>query len=115
MLILVTRSIDLSNTQYSLLLEAEGKFLSMASEWIGSLIHYQETSRCFSKLFSQDDPNYTNLFGTNNDECEYFGNGIINNDRIYVQNYVFDLTFEIEFNFAKGFLKIFFFKSSKLC
>lgn len=101
MLILVTRSIALSNTQYSLLLEADGKFLTLASEWIGSLVRYEENSRCYSRLFSDNDLNYTDLLGNNNDECEYFGNGIINNDKIFIQNYVFDATFEIEFNFGR--------------
>ena len=104
MLILMTRSIDLSNTQYSLLLEAGGKFLTLGSEWIGSLVKYKERSICYSKLFAQDDPFYTDQTGNNNDECEYFGNGIINNERFFIQNYVFDATFEIKFNFGEDCL-----------
>ena len=103
MLIIVTRSIKLSNTQYSLLLDADGKFLTLASEWIGSLVKYKRSSICYSKLFSPDDPFYTNLLGNNNDECEYFANAIMNNDKLYVQSYLFDTTFEIEFNFGKDF------------
>ena len=99
LLILVTRSIVLSNTLYSLLLEAEGKFLTLGSEWIGSLVRYEEKSVCFSRLFSRDDEFYTDQFGNNNDECEYFGNGIVFDENIYIQNFVFDATFEIQFNF----------------
>ena len=101
-LILVTRNIALSNSMYSVLLEAEGKFLTIGSEWIGSLVRYEERSICFSKLFASKDPFYTNQksAGNNKDECEYFANGIINDDRIYFQNYVFDSTLEIEFDFA---------------
>ena len=52
-------------------------------------------------MFSQDDPWYTNRFGINNDECEYFGNGIRNNEKIFIQNYVFDTKFEIKFHFGE--------------
>ena len=100
MLILVTRSIVLSNTQYSLLLEKEGKFLTLANEWIGSLVKYEKQPKCFSGLFAPNDFAYSNPFGTNNDECEYFINAFLNNDRIYVQNVVFDTTFEISFDFG---------------
>ena len=55
----------------------------------------------FSKLFSQDDNQFTDQFGINNDECEYFLNGIIHQDKIYVQSYVFDATFEIKFDFGE--------------
>ena len=101
MLILVARHIKLSNTQYSLLLEAEGQFLTLGSEWIGSLVKYEDKSVCFSKLFSQDDTFYTDTIENNNDECEYFVNGFINNENIFIQNYVFDATFEIRFNFEQ--------------
>ena len=80
LLILVTRSRALSNTQYSLLLDAGGQFLTLGSEWIGSLVKYEDKSVCFSKLFSQDDQFYTDTTENNNDECEYFGNGFINNE-----------------------------------
>ena len=100
MMVLVTRSIDLSNMQYSLILEKEGKFLTLGSEWIGSLVKYEQESRCFSGLYAHDDLAYSNEFGTNNDECEYFINAFLNNDRIYLQNNVFDTTFEIYFDFG---------------
>ena len=58
LLILVTRNIDLSNTQYSLLLEVEGKFLVLGSEWIGSLVKYKKNSICFSNLFAKNDNYY---------------------------------------------------------
>ena len=104
-LILVTRSVELSNSMYSALLEAEGKFLTIGSEWIGSLVKYEERSVCFSKLFASNDPFYTNQksAGNNKDGCEYFANGIVNNEKIFFQNYVFDATFEIEFDFGKDF------------
>lgn len=102
-LILVARSIVLSNTQYSLLLEAEGKFFTLGSEWIGSLVKYEEKSGCYSRLFSQNDYFYTDHRGFNNDECEYFANALINNEKIFLQSYVFDITFEIKFDFGKDF------------
>ena len=100
LLVLVTRSIVLSNTLYALLLEAEGKFLTLGSEWIGSLIRYEQTSVCYSRLFSQDDHFYTDQFGNNNDECEYFVNGIIYDENISIQSVIFDATFRVEFNFG---------------
>ena len=101
MVILVTRSIALSNTQYSLLLEAEGKFLILGSEWIGSLAKYKQESRCYSKLYSDNDLNYTDILGVNNDECEYFCNGAIQNERFYIQSYVFDAAFEVKLDFER--------------
>ena len=106
LLILVTRSIELSNTLYSVLLEAEGKFLTLGREWIGSLHKYKEESYCYSKLFAKDDPNYTDQQGVNNDECEYFGNGIINDDKILIANYVFDFLFEVKFHYGKDIFVI---------
>ena len=103
LLILVSRSIQLSNTLYSLLLEAEGKFLVLGREWIGSLIEYDQQSICYSELFASDDPNYTDQVAVNNDECEYFGNGIIHDEKIFFQNYVFDVLFEVEFDFERIF------------
>ena len=100
-LILVTRSIVLSNLQYSFILEKEGKFLTLGNEWIGSLVKYEQKSRCFSGLYAPKDLAYSNEFGTNNDECEYFINAFLNNDRIYLQNVVFDTTFEIFFDFGE--------------
>ena len=45
---MVSRSVALSNTMYSVLLEGPGKgnrkFLLLGSEWIGSLVKYQEKS-----------------------------------------------------------------------
>ena len=90
----------LSNTLYSLLLEMEGKYLVLGSEWIGSVVKYEEISICNSKLFASDDRYYTDQSGFNNDECEYFGNGIINDEKIFIQNYVFDTTFEINYDFG---------------
>ena len=101
MLILVTRSIELSNMQYSLILEKEGKFFTLGNEWIGTLVKYKQESRCYSGLYAPTDFAYSNEFGTNNDECEYFVNAFLNNDRIYLQNNVFDTTFEIFFDFGK--------------
>ena len=103
LLILVTRSVALSNTQYSLLLEADGKFLTLGSEWIGSLVEFEGESICFSKLFSQVDKHYNDLVGINNDECLYFGNGIISNEKFYFINYVFEVDFAIEFNFEQDY------------
>ena len=85
-----------------MLLEAEGKYLTIGREWIGSLVKYEEKSICYSKLFSPDDLFYTNLGGIINDECEYFANGIINDEKIYIQNYVFDTTFEVVLNLGQG-------------
>ena len=51
LLILVTRSRALSNTQYSLLLDAGGQFLTIGSEWIGSLVKYEEKSVLLFKTF----------------------------------------------------------------
>ena len=109
LLILVARRIDLSNTFYSVLLEAEGKFLTLGYEWIGSLDKYEEKSICYSKLFTQDDKNYTDQAGFNNDECEYFSNAFVKSEKIFIQNYVFDFSFEIEFDFGKdSYLQFFF-------
>ena len=98
----MTRSIDLSNTLYSLHLEAEGKFLTLGREWIGSLIEYEEKSECYSTMFAGDDPYYTDQKGLNNDECEYFGHGFIHDEKILIQNSVFDIIFEIKYNKEEG-------------
>ena len=37
----------------------------------------------------------------NNDECEYFANGFIYDEKIFIQNYIFNTLFEIEFDFGK--------------
>ena len=55
-------------------------------------------------LFTSNDPYYTDQAGTNNDECEYFGNGIIYDEKIFIQNYVFDFSFEIKYHFGKDSL-----------
>ena len=105
-MILVTRSIELSNTLYSVLLEAEGKFLTLGREWIGSLDKYEKRSVCYSKLFASDDRNYTDQEGFfNNDECEYFGHGIVNDEKIFITNYIFDFSFEVKFHFGKDLNK----------
>ena len=103
-MILVTRSVALSNTQYSLLLEKEGIFIHLQSEWIGSLVKYgARRPQCFSTLFDKGkDGDYTDSIGINNDECEYFINGIINNDRLFIQGMVFDFTFEIDYLLGTG-------------
>ena len=77
------------------------KFLTIGNEWIGSLVNYEGKALCYSKLFAEDDPFYTNLGGMINDECEYFGNGFVFEERIFIQNYVFDFAFAIELNFGK--------------
>ena len=105
-MIIVTRSITLSNTLYSVFLEAEGKFLTLGREWIGSLAKYEEKTVCYSKLFAEDDPYYTDLQGFNKDECEYFGNGIVNDEKIFIQNYVFDLSYEVQLDFGKDFIEM---------
>ena len=103
LLILVTRSIALSNTQYSLLLEKEGIFINLHSEWIGSLVKYRGRPKCISTLFDKGrDAYYTDAKGNNNDECEYFVNGIINNDKLFIQGLVFDFTFEVDFDLGRG-------------
>lgn len=99
----MTRSIDLSNTLYSVLFEAEGKFITLGREWIGSLDKYEEKASCYSKMFA-DDAFYTDQAGFNNDECEYFGNAIANQEKIFIQNYVFDFSFEVKFYFGKDLL-----------
>ena len=101
LIILVSRSVELSNTQYSLLQETGGKFFTLGSEWIGALVKYPATARCLSEMFAANDEFYVDTRGLNNDECEYFVNGIINNDRLFIQSYVFDTTFEIDFDFEK--------------
>ena len=73
----------------------------LGSEWIGSVVKYEEKSPCVSELFAPDDPFYTDQTGINNDECEYFGNALVNNEKLYIMNYVFDACFEIEYNFGK--------------
>ena len=100
LIILITRSIVLSNTQYSILMEKEGKFLILGNEWIGSVVKYDRRPACYSGLFAPEDPFFTDSNGNNNDECEYFVNGIVNNERFFIQSYVFDTTFEIEFDFG---------------
>lgn len=99
LIVLVTRSIALSNTQYSLLLESEGRLLNLGSEWIGSRVKYQTRADCFSQMLALKDFYFTDNWGVNNDECEYFPNGFVLNDRIYLQSVVFDTTFELEMNF----------------
>lgn len=104
LLILVTRNIALSNTLYSVLFKVEGAgWITIGSEWVGSLVHYEENSICYSQLFAKfvDDPFYTSPGGILNDECEYFANGIINDEKIFIQSFVFDTTFEVEFIFGE--------------
>ena len=99
----MTRSIALSNTQYTLLLEKEGIFINLHSEWIGSLVKYQSRPKCLSTLFGKGrDPFYADADGNHNDECEYFVNGLINNDKLFIQGLVFDFTFEIDFDLGRG-------------
>ena len=62
-------------------------------------------------MFAQDDPNYTDQQGFDNDECEYFGNGIIHDDKIFITNYVFDFSLEVEFNFGKDSIFMLFFEN----
>ena len=100
-MVLVTRSITLSNTLYSVLLEAEGQFLTIGRDWVGSLVKYDQNALCFSTLFSEDDPFYTDQKGINNDECSYFANAIANTEKIYLQSSVFEFIFEIKFNFGE--------------
>ena len=110
LLILVTRSIALSNTQYSLLLEKEGIFINLHREWISSLVRYKGAwnaewnlePKCHSIMFNRKDKDYTDAYGNHNDECEYFVNGIINNDKLFIQGLVFDFTFEVDFDLGRG-------------
>ena len=83
------------------MLEKEGKFLTLGSAWIGSLVKYEQESFCYSVHLSEPDMSYTNEFGTNNDECEYFINAFLNKDRIFLQSMVFDTAFEIYFDLGK--------------
>ena len=105
LIVLVTRSIALSNTQYSLLLENEGRLVNLGSEWIGAKIenlfrHYDNRRlTCYSGMLAPDDFDFTDYWGYNNDECEYFINGFVTDDRIYLQSTVFETTFELEMNF----------------
>lgn len=90
----------MSNTQYSLLLETtDGKLINLGSEWIGARVEYQKRAICFSEMIASEDFYYSDYWGTNNDECEYFINTFVCNDRIYLQSYVFDTTFELEMDF----------------
>ncbi|CBY11768.1 unnamed protein product [Oikopleura dioica] len=98
LVVLVTRSIELSNMQYSLLLENEGELLNLGSEWIGARVKYQKKANCFSNMLA-DDFEYTLYWGRNKDECEYFINAFVSKDRIYLQSYVFDTTFELQMEF----------------
>ena len=110
LLILVTRSVALSNTQYSLLLEKEGIFINLHREWISSLVRYNGAwnvawklePKCHSVMFNRKDKDYTDAYGNHNDECEYFVNGIINNDKLFIQGLVFDFTFEVDFDLGRG-------------
>ena len=99
LVVLVARSIELSNTQYSLLLENEGRLLNLGSEWIGARVQYHKRAVCFSEMLASDDFEYTDYWGMYKDECEYFINAFASNDRIYLQSYVFDTTFELEMDF----------------
>jgi len=99
LVVLVTRSIELSNTQYSLLLENNGDLLNLGSEWIGARVQYKKRANCFSEMLASEDFEYTDYWGYNNDKCEYFINAFVLKDRIYLQNYVFDTTFELEMEF----------------
>ena len=101
LVVLVTRSILLSNTQYSLLLETDGRLLNLRSEWVGARVQYQKIAVCWSTMLALDDFEYTDILGVNNDECEYFVNGFLVNDRIYLQNFVFDSTFELKMDFEQ--------------
>ncbi|CBY14965.1 unnamed protein product [Oikopleura dioica] len=99
LVVLVARSIELSNTQYSLLLENDGELLNLGSEWIGARIQYKKRPNCFSEMLASEDFEYTDYWGYNNDECEYFINAFVSMDRIYLQSYIFDTTFELEMVF----------------
>jgi len=61
-------------------------------------VKYQKRASCFSEMLA-DDFEYTFYWGRNKDECEYFINAFVSKDRIYLQNYVFDTTFELEMEF----------------
>ena len=104
LIVLVTRSIALSNTQYSLLLENEGRLVNLGSEWIGARVETMTVNRhrrwiCYSGMLAPDDIDFTDYWGYNNDECEYFINGFVTDDRIYLQSTVFETTFELEMDF----------------
>ena len=86
LVVLVTRSIELSNTQYSILLETDGRLITLSSEWIGSRVQYHKRAVCFSTMLATDDFDYTDYYGYNKDECEYFVNGFAVNDKIYLQS-----------------------------
>ena len=86
LVVLVTRSIELSNTQYSVLLETDGRLITLSSEWIGSRVQYHKRAVCFSTMLATDDFDYTDYYGYNKDECEYFVNGFAVNDKIYLQS-----------------------------
>ena len=88
-------------------MEAEGKFINLGREWIGSLVKYEKNFICHSKLFAQDDLYYTDQKGVNNDECEYFINAFVNDGKFFIQNFVNDFFFEIEFDFGKDYEKIY--------
>ena len=84
-------------------MEVEGQFITLAREWIGSLVNYEEKTICYSEMFVEGDRFYTDLVGARKDECEYFVQGILNGERIFIQNTVFDTLFEIKFDYGKDF------------
>ena len=104
LIVLVCRSVALSNTQYSLLLESGGRLINLGSEWIGARVGYKHLNEkgrmiCYSGMLAPEDTDYTDYWGYNNDECDYFINGFATDDRIYLQSSVFDVTFELEMDF----------------
>ena len=94
--VIISRSRELSNVKYSLFLNLNSQLVDIGSEWMGNLAQYSKYDLCFSALFAMNDPFY-NLPGR--DECEYFQNSFIVNDRIYIQSLIFDSTFEMDFDF----------------
>lgn len=81
----------------------EGQFFTVSREWIGSMIDYKNREICHSKLFVSDDRFYVDDNGYQKDECEYFVNGVVNQEQIFLQNTVFDTLFEITFHYGKEF------------
>ena len=106
--VIISRSRELSNVKYSLYLDRDNQLVHLGSEWIGNLAKYSKNDICFSSLFASNDPFYNQ---PGRDECEYFQNSFIVNDRIYIQSLIFESTFELDFDFDK--LELVFVQKSK--
>ena len=95
-LIIISRSLLLTNTKASLLLSLHGQFIDLGSEWLGNIEKHRAEEICYSAMLAKNDPFYNR---PNRHECGYFRNAFLINDRFFIQSLVFDVTFEIDFEF----------------